>query len=193
LEPVNDLTPVGSTAPTLPTTLTAWRPQLEQEILAASDVLDTMVIRPALVYGRSSAIWTALFEPLLSVTQVTVSIPIEPTSRPALVHVDDVTSSLHAAVDSLPCIAATGVYPVFDLGTIQESMCDILEAAARSFGFRDKVQSAGAGDDLYMQAMSVSGNLCSGRVKEILGWVPRKVGFVSGMDVFGKAFVAGRE
>jgi nucleoside-diphosphate-sugar epimerase len=193
LEPVNDLTPVGPTAPTLPTPLTAWRPQLEQEILAASDVLDTMIIRPALVYGRSSAIWTALFEPLLSsVIQTAVSIPVEPTSRPALVHVDDVASGLHAAVDNLPRIAGTCVYPVFDLCTSQESMRDILEAAAGTFGFQGKVELAGAENDLFMQAMSVSGNLGSGRAKQILGWVPRKIGFVSGMEVFGKAFVAGR-
>jgi nucleoside-diphosphate-sugar epimerase len=54
---VNDLTPVAQpNSPTQPAKLVAWRTKLEQEVLAASDVLDVMVVRPALVYGRSNAI-----------------------------------------------------------------------------------------------------------------------------------------
>lgn len=194
LEPVNDLAPVGLMAPTPPATVTAWRPQLEQDILAASPVLDTMIIRPALVYGRSSAIWSSLFEPLLAAppSQSSIALPIVPGSRPALVHVDDVASGLHAAVDNLFRVAGTGVYPVFDLSTSQESMRDILEAAAGTFGCRNEVVLVGAGEDLFMQAMSVSGNICSGRAKAVLEWVPEKIGFVRGMDVYGKAFLAAR-
>jgi nucleoside-diphosphate-sugar epimerase len=195
-EPVNDLMPVGtSSAPFPPTEITAWRPELEQAVLASSDVLDVMVVRPALVYGRSCAIWNSFFEPIYAAaTQGAKSVEVkaDPESRPGLVHVDDVATGFHAAIEKLPIIAGTGVYPVFDLQTSQEGMRDVLEAAARELGVKGKVELVGAGEDLFMRAMSVSGNGSSGRAKSILGWEPKRYGFVQGMDVFAKSWVASR-
>lgn len=202
--PVNDLMPVGtSSAPFPATELTSWRPELERAVLASEDVLDVMVLRPALVYGRSSVIWTSLFEPLFQAAAAqnsnangeaggVVKIPTDEDSRPGLVHVDDVASGFHCAIEKLSLIAGTGAYPVFDLQTSQESMRDILTSSAREFGWKGKVELVGAGEDLFMRAMSVSSNGCSGRAKTVLGWVPRRGGFVSGMDVFAKAWVANR-
>jgi nucleoside-diphosphate-sugar epimerase len=202
--PINDLVPVGTASAPFPATeLTAWRPELERAVLASSDVLDVVVVRPALVYGRSSAIWTSLFEPLYAAAQNSkvnggkevegvVKVPVEEESRPGLVHVDDVASGFHCAIEKLSLIAGTGVYPVFDLQTSQESMRDILTSAAKEFEWKGKVELVGAGEDLFMRAMSVSGNGCSGRAKTVLGWEPRRYGFVSGMDVFAKAWVASR-
>ncbi|KAG4419085.1 hypothetical protein IFR04_007777 [Cadophora malorum] len=195
-DPINDLMPVAALdAPTSPVALTSWRPALEQEVLAASDILDVMVVRPALVYGRSSAIWTSLFQPILDAAKAgsqTVSVAAELESRPALVHVDDVATGFHAAIDKLPSISGTGVYPVFDLVTSQESMRDILAAAASEFDFQGSVHFAGAGEDLFAQAMSCSANATSGRAKQILGWDPKKYSFVQGMDVYARAWLAGR-
>jgi nucleoside-diphosphate-sugar epimerase len=196
-DPVNDLTPVGvPAAPNQPAEITSWRPALEQEIIAASSVLDTMVIRPALVYGRSSRIWSSLFDPLYTASNSStpppsVSIAAEPGSRPGLIHVDDVASGLHAAVDKLPLISGTGVYPIFDLVTSQESMRDILEAVGRKLGFEGEVKLVGTGEDLFDKARSTSFNGDSGRARRILGWEPKRRGFVGGMGVFVKAWVAG--
>ncbi|KAK0103006.1 hypothetical protein ONS96_005619 [Cadophora gregata f. sp. sojae] len=194
--PVNDLMPVAAlNAPTPPVALTSWRPVLEREVLASSDILDVMVVRPALVYGRSSAIWTSLLEPIHAAAKSgskTVSVAAELDSRPALVHVDDVASGFHAAIDKLPLISGTGVYPLFDLVTSQESMRDILAAAGREFGFMGTVQLAGAGEDLFAQAMGCSANATSGRARQILGWQPKKYSFVQGMDVYAKAWLAGQ-
>lgn len=191
---VNDLTPVGEpNAPTQPAKLVAWRTKLEKEVLAASDVLDVMIVRPALVYGRSNAIWTSLLQPIYSAAQSgasTVSVATEPDSRPGLVHVDDVGSGLHCAVEKLALISGTGVHPVFDLQTSQESMKDIMDAAAKEFEFKGTVQLVGAREDLFAQAMSTSTNICSGRAKTILGWKPKRLGFVSQMDVSARSWVA---
>lgn len=193
-EPVNDLMPVGTaSAPNQPPELVVWRPELERAVLGARDVLDVMVVRPALVYGRSCAIWTSLFEPLLLAArekdgEKVVQIHAGEDSRPGLVHVDDVASAFHAAIEKLPVISGTGVYPVFDLQTSQESMRDVLMAAARELGFMGRVQLVGAGSDLFSRAMSTSGNCSSGRAKTLLGWVPRREGFVEGMGVFVKAW-----
>jgi nucleoside-diphosphate-sugar epimerase len=197
-EPVNDLMPVGTaSAPTPPAELVAWRTEIEKEVLNARDVLDVIVIRPALVYGRSCAIWTNLFEPLLQAatgesdgSDAVVKVEADEESRPGLVHVDDVASGFHAAVDKLPLISGTSVYPVFDLQTSQESMRDILAAAARELGFRGKVELAGSGNDLFARAMSTTGNCSSGRAKTVLGWEPKREGLVERMDVFVKAWEA---
>jgi len=192
--PVNDLMPVGvSHAPTPPAQITTWRPLLEQEILSASDSLDVMIVRPSLVYGRSSAIWASLLQPIYQAAQrgaTTAVIAVDPSSRPGLIHVDDVASGFHAAIDKLPLISGTGVYPIFDLCTSQESMRDILEAAAVGFGFKGAIELSGSGEDLFAKAMSTSGNCSSGRARQILGWQPKKYGLVQGMDVFAKAWVA---
>lgn len=192
----NDLYPVGILdAPTPPAELTAWRAKLEQLVLASSDALDVMVVRPGLVYGRSGAIWSSLFQTLKNAAGKgveSVDLQAEPGSRPALVHVDDVATGFHAAIDKMPLIAGTGVYPLFDLVTSQESMRDILEAAARELGFGGEVKLAGAGEDLFAKAMSTSGNLCAGRARQLLGWDPKRYGFVSNMDVFVRAWLAAK-
>ncbi|KAE8453729.1 hypothetical protein EG329_009240 [Mollisiaceae sp. DMI_Dod_QoI] len=194
---VNDLYPVGTlNAPTPPVELTAWRAKLEQAVLASSDVLDVMVVRPALVYGRSCAIWSGLFGALQSAAKAggsSVKLSIELNSRPGLIHVDDVATGFHAAVDKLPLISGTGVYPLFDLATSQESMRDILEAAAKEFGFDGKVELVGAGDDLFANAMSTSSNMCSGRARQILGWEPKRYGIVGNIDVFVKSWLAAKQ
>lgn len=191
--PVNDLMPVGALAPTPPAQITSWRPQLEQEIISSSDILNIMVVRPSLVYGRSCAIWSSLFQPIYQAARsgaTIATIAAEPLSRPGLIHVDDVASGFHAAIDKLPVVSGTGVYPIFDLFTTQESMRDILEAAAGELGFEGTVKLAGCGDDNFAKAISTSSNCNSGRAKQILGWQPKKYGFVKGMDVYVTAWVA---
>jgi nucleoside-diphosphate-sugar epimerase len=196
-EPVNDLTPVGvPLAPTQPPKLVAWRPQLEQEILAASDVLDVVVMRAALVYGGAGSIWTGLFSPLLEAAKAgasTVSVKAKPDSMLGLVHVDDAASGLHAAVDKLPLISGTGVYPVFDLVTSQESMRLVLESAAKVLGFHGKVDMTEVENDYFAEAMSTSFNGNSDRAMQLLGWQPKRSGFVQRMDLYAKAWAASRE
>ena len=92
-EQVSDLDPVsvsGSGAK-VPRMVAGWRPKLEQDVLAARDVLDVMIIRPAQTYGRESAFWTPYFGALLQAAkenQESVQIPFESTSMPALIHVE---------------------------------------------------------------------------------------------------------
>jgi nucleoside-diphosphate-sugar epimerase len=70
LQPITDLDPVSSEmSPTQPPSLIAWRSALEQQVLKSRDVLDVIVIRPALIYGRSHAIWKTFFNPVLEATK----------------------------------------------------------------------------------------------------------------------------
>ena len=196
-----DLDPVGTKdAKAAPPRLVAWRPQMERDVLGARDVLDTVVVRPALVYGRDHAIWTSFFGPVLEAatnakeTDV-VEIPLEPTSRPGLVHVDDVAEGLRCAIEKLPLLSGTGVHPVFDLTTSQESMRDIFDAFGRAVGFKGEVKLVKPPeDDLFAEAMQTTRNGDSSRAEQLLGWAPmRMAGFVGGMEVYARAFVAAQE
>lgn len=104
-----------------------------------------MFIRPGLVYGRSCAIWSSFFAPEFeAASQGLESVNIPSTKgRPALVHVDDVASGLHRAVDKLPLLSGAGVHPVFDLIGQSESMRDIFVAVKRAARFEGHCQVRG--------------------------------------------------
>ena len=172
---------------------------MERDVLAARDVLDTVVVRSALVYGRESAIWGGVFGPVLEAAKkqkeeevVVVQVHLEPTSRPGLVHVDDVAQGLRCAVERLPLISGTGVHPVFDLTTSQESMSDIVSAFSEAVGLKGTVELVKPDEeDLYAEAMGTTRSGDSSRAEQLLGWVPRRrEGLVAGMDVYAGAFVA---
>jgi nucleoside-diphosphate-sugar epimerase len=195
---VNDLTPVGVMhAPAQPPALMGWRPRLEQEIISGETqkVLDTMVVRSALVYGRAGTSWNVFLKPIQDAVKsgaATATVGADPVARPALVHVDDVGKGFLAAVGKLPLLAGTGVYPIFDLVTSQESLLDILKAAARELRFNGKLELVGPGDDTYLQAMNTSVNASSARAKELLGWEPTRIGMVRVMEAFARAWEAGQ-
>jgi nucleoside-diphosphate-sugar epimerase len=153
-----------------------------------------MVVRPSLIYGKSTDIWDIFFSPLALGARKnapSVSLPIDPASRPGIIHIDDVVSGLHAAAEKLPLIAGSSVYPVFDLYTGQESVTDIVEEAAHFLEYKGKISYDGVGDNLFADAMCPSQNADSNRAKQLLGWTPKRLGgFVCGMAVYAKAFQA---
>jgi nucleoside-diphosphate-sugar epimerase len=68
-----------------PVPLAAWRIPLEQRV-TRDTVLNGIVIRPAVVYGRSGSLFAALFA---GAAQGKVSWPGRPGGRFALIHTDD--------------------------------------------------------------------------------------------------------
>ena len=198
-EPVSDLDPVGTEySKAKPPRLVAWRPQIERDVLSARDALDTVIVRPSLVYGREHAIWGSFFGPVLEAAKggrdEAVKIPLESTCRLSLVHVDDVAEGLRCAIEKLPLISGTGVYPIFDLTTSQESTRDIFASFAETVELKGRVEFVKPEeDDLFAEAFQSSRTGDSSRAEQLLGWFPRKRGFVAGMDVYAKAFVAAQE
>jgi nucleoside-diphosphate-sugar epimerase len=193
--PVTDLDIVGPNAITPPRALTAWRVDLENSILSASDVLDVAVLRPALIYGHENTIWTPFILPLLKAARsgdsASVNVPLEADSRPALIHVDDVATGFQKAIENLSFINNDSTYPVFDLLTSQESMSEIFAALASSWGYKGKWNLVGSGDDLFAEAMSTTLRGSSSRAKQLLGWKPTRTnGFVTDMDIYATAFAS---
>lgn len=193
--PVTDLDIVGPDSETAPEELVAWRVELEDEILASNDILDVMILRPALIYGRESTIWSPFFKPVLEAAREKnehpIEISLEPQSRPGLIHVDDVATAFRNAVQKLPMIAGAKVHPVFDLVTSQESMRDIFDTAAACFGYNGTIKLKCHGGDLFAKAMSTTFRGTAARAELLLGWQPRRLGgFVKDMDIYSMAFSA---
>ncbi|KAJ5156968.1 uncharacterized protein N7482_008068 [Penicillium canariense] len=193
-EPVNDLDIVGEGANTPPEELVAWRVDMETAVLQATGSLDVMILRPALLYGREGTIWSAYITPLFEAANEAlqaVEIPLDAHSRPGLIHVDDTASAFVKAIEKVHLLPGTGVYPVFDLVTSQESMRDIFDALATTWGFKGTVELKGHGGDLFSKAMSTSFRGSSARAKHVLDWQPTRLnGFVQDMDIYAAAFQA---
>ncbi|KAL4912015.1 hypothetical protein BDW62DRAFT_216719 [Aspergillus aurantiobrunneus] len=195
----SDLSPVGSALSTgKPPRIVTWRPAQEQAILASRDVLDVAVIRPGLIYGRGSWIWSPWWEPILKAKQsgqcnnsdMQIQIPADITARPSTVHITDVAAGLHAAIDRIH--GQLGTWPVFDLVTETVGVQDIVEAAKSGLGVTTEVEYTGTGGDIMLEAMSAVGNSEAARARTVLGWYPRRTEFVLHMPVYIRAWEAAR-
>ena len=102
----------------------------------------------------------------------------------------DVASGFRCAIEKLELISGTGVYPVFDLTTSSEPMSLIVRAAADAIGFHGKVELLAQNDNPFCEAMSLSINGDSSRAKLLLGWEPKRSGFVGLMDIYVRAWLA---
>lgn len=194
-EPVTDLDLVGSGARTPPAELVAWRVDLENAVLSSNDTLDVMVLRPALIYGRASKVWPSVVMPLLNAVRnkdhSPLDIPLDPDSRPGLIHVDDAATALQKGIEKLPLISGSGVYPVFDLVTSQESMREIFDAFAVAWGYEGTLNLVGCGENLVSKGVNTTFRGSSARAQLLLDWQPRRVdGFVKDMDIYAAALAA---
>lgn len=206
LEQVADLDPVGEAAGAMtpPAEMVAWRPALEQSILAARDVLDVMVLRPAMMYGGTSAIWGMLFGPVLGAarsggpqsqqgSKVQVQVQAEEGCLTSLAHVDDVALGYVRAVEKVHLLAGTGVVPLFDLMTSRENMGVILREFARCVGLKGELEFVSTKGNVFAEALSTSLKGDSTRARQILGWLPKKSeGLAAGMEIYAPAFAAGQ-
>jgi nucleoside-diphosphate-sugar epimerase len=194
---VSDTDPVGTEgAAAAPAELVAWRTDLEHDILKARSVLNAVIVRPSLTYGRQSSIWSIFLLPVLTAARQkssSVAVSIDPNSHVGLIHVDDLVRGIHLTVDKLPFLHSSEIYPVFNFCTSIEKLTDIVEAAAIAYAYDGEMQFT-APDNAFTRAMntSIGGADCS-RAKQILGWYPQRLeGCVRGMDVYATAFEASK-
>jgi nucleoside-diphosphate-sugar epimerase len=87
---VSEATPLNVHTPS--PSLVSWRPEVESQVLASRDVIDVVIIRPALLYGGNGTIWNIFLDPIFNATKTgakTVEAFGTPTTPITLVHKDD--------------------------------------------------------------------------------------------------------
>ena len=161
--------PATEEAPVNPIPLVAWRPDLEEVVLAAGDdCLRTVVVRPGVVYGRTNGIVGELFK---AATNGLVRVVGDGNNHWPLVYDRDL-ADLYLKLASRE--DASGVYHANDEG--DERVNDIVAAIAPYLPVRPDVRhvpidEARAKMGSYADALSLDQVVRSPRARA-MGWTP---------------------
>lgn len=172
----------GSEA-THPPKKVAWRPEVEN-YLVASKLVDGVVIRPGLVYGRQSNVVGILF------SQIAASGKIEwpgiPGGRYATVHVDDLDELYRLAVEKYPLVKGLKIE---GSNTTTESVDTLLShlvalTGVPSYSYKEPKSN-------FEVALAATSIVRGTFARSILGWHPSKPSLIDGLPIYYKAFLAG--
>lgn len=196
---VSDRSPVGNAlAKGEPGTLVKDGKVVENEqlVLAAADVLDVAVVRPHVIYGRSSWVLGSWFGPLLNAKTAewnmnSVQIPADKDALVGLVHIDDVVAGFHEVVDRIE--GRLGTWPVFDLLGETLPLSSIMEAAKEAVGVKAEIEYVGAQGQPFLELLSKKMKSEASRAKTVLGWYPRKIEFLLNIEIYLKAWEAAQD
>ncbi|THH14100.1 hypothetical protein EW146_g6191 [Bondarzewia mesenterica] len=172
-----DNTPITNPAPLL-----AWRPAFEQ-VIVSDKVLNGIVIRPGLLYGRSASILAMLFAPAEKGKVVWFGTP---GGKISTIHADDLADLYLKAVEKAHIIGGL----IFDATSGQsESTDDLLRRTVEVSG----AQSAYEYKAPSMEALSLSQIVRPTLARTLLGWEPRKTGLVDGLETYYAAWKASQK
>ena len=173
----------------------------EESILSSTDILDIAILRPAMVFARGGSAWTRVLSPLVAARTdqpATITVPVTPGTFFNFVHVDDVATAISLAVDRIHLFNGTSVEPVFDLVSDRFDLRDLLVADARIFGCEGTVEqvksrdeSGRDGGDVFCERIGRRDDMDSKKAEIVLGWVPRRPGFVAKTHIYANSFLAG--
>ncbi|KAJ4287142.1 hypothetical protein N0V90_012540 [Kalmusia sp. IMI 367209] len=94
---------------------------------------------------------------------------------PGVVHVDDLAAAYVGALDRID--NQLGAWPVFDVGTENLWIADLLEAAKAALGVKAPLEYVGTHGNAFLEALSLVANIDFARARLVLGWQPRRVDF----------------
>jgi nucleoside-diphosphate-sugar epimerase len=159
------------TFPLNPSPIVAWRPAIEDLVLAAAQHgVRSLVIRPALVYGHGGG----LVAMLMQAGRDRGSVPIVGDGRNAwsLIHVEDLANLYVKAMEQAPAgtllIGASGEYlPLQTLAL----------AVAQAAGVGDRIHSLTLDEaretwGLLADAIALDQKVSGERARQLLNWVP---------------------
>jgi nucleoside-diphosphate-sugar epimerase len=174
---VTDSTPIRS-----PADLVAWRPGREQ-IVVKDQVLNGIVIRPGLLYGRNGSLLAPFFK---DASEGSVWYPGTPGGRFAVIHTDDLADLFVRATEK----AILGGGLIFDAANNQtESTDDVLAALVKVSGAQKPYEYRKPAN-LYEVALGTTSLLRPYLARTLLGWNPTKPGLVDGLPVYYAAWKA---
>ncbi|TDL25628.1 NAD-binding protein [Rickenella mellea] len=158
-----------------PAALVKWRPEEETRILKSTE-FDGIIVRPAMLYGRSGSITHMLFA---QAAKGKIEWGGHKRGRMASIHVDDAAELFLRVAEAAPI--CKGV--IFDASNNQtESVEDILiniveVSGASGYSFREP-------DNVFEQAVATTTLIRPSLGRALLGWAPKKAGFVDGMKTY---------
>ncbi|KAF9074228.1 hypothetical protein BDP27DRAFT_1359735 [Rhodocollybia butyracea] len=175
---VTDTTPVEN-----PVELVTWRPAEELATLANTTV-NGIVVRPALVYGRSGSLFAPLFKQ--AKTERKVSWPGSPGGKFALIHADDL-ADLYVRLSEGASIAGGKIFDVSNDTT--EDVDAFLKKLSVIAGLNGEYQYRTPSNP-FETALGTTVLLRPYLARSLFEWQPRKIGFTDGLEVYYSAFQA---
>ncbi|KDQ51278.1 hypothetical protein JAAARDRAFT_62670 [Jaapia argillacea MUCL 33604] len=164
-----------------PVDLVSWRVGREQEVLH-DPILNTVVIRPALLYGRSGSLLAPLFK---SASEGKVAWYGTPGGRYALIHCDDLADLYLRVAEKGQTLGGL----VFDAANdLTESADDVLAKLAEVAGVKGYEYIKPS--NLYEVALGTTCLLRPYLGRALLGWQPKKPGLVDGLATYYAAWKA---
>ncbi|KIJ60222.1 hypothetical protein HYDPIDRAFT_32478 [Hydnomerulius pinastri MD-312] len=174
---------ICDTTPLNPITLVAWRPAVEQAILKDEKV-NGIVIRPALLYGKSASLLDPVFE--AAATGGKVAWYGKPGGRFALIHPDDLADLYVRVVEKAPILGGLAI----DAGNENtEPVDDFLQRLLEVSGAKGPYEWI-TPSNLFEEALSTTQLLRPYLAKSLLGWSQKKPGLTEGLPLYYAAWKA---
>jgi nucleoside-diphosphate-sugar epimerase len=177
------------------TGLPAAKARYEQEVLNAASVLDIAIIRPHFIFARGGAAWTKILSGIFEASQTgsseVVRVPVDPEhSIYSFTNIDDVATGLELAIDKIQMINGSSIYPVFDLVGDQFPIGLLIEADAKIFGCKGRVELYKPEGVGFLELIGGSSDARPTRAEQVLGWRARRGNFVRDTEIYAKSFLA---
>lgn len=163
--------PATEETPTNPLPLVAWRPQIEQLVVAASkDGIRTVVVRPALVYGNAGGILNQLYINAKKNGQATYIGNGE--NRWSLVHVEDLARLYVLAAEKAP--TGSILHGSDNKPATQKQVAELIAEAA---GVPGKVQGQTIEDarntfGVFADGLVLDQHIDAPNTRQVLNWEP---------------------
>jgi nucleoside-diphosphate-sugar epimerase len=178
---------VDESSPLDPAQTVRWRPAHEEIALGlASQGVQALVLRPAMVYGRAGGTLGDWFREACE--KGTVHYPGDGRQRWGMVHVDDVAEAYRLAFEQGP---RDERYLLADESRF--TVRELAEAAARAAGARaQSVDATEVRRTLAGTAQLMDQQFSAAKARRELGWAPRHTSFVDEAETLYREWLACR-
>jgi len=164
--------------------LVTWRAIFEKQVLSNPDI-NGIVLRPALLYGRSMSLLEGLFKQAMAGKIEWIGAP---GGRYSLIHGDDLADLYVRIGEGAPIYKGM----TFDAANPQsESVDDILAKLAQVSGCKGYTYRTP--ENTFEIAMTTTSFSRPTLGRALMGWVPKKIGLVDGMAIYYNTYVASQK